>query len=129
MTTRIFAASFLGCMALMLWHCDDAFCEVEGRYKRIISYQNKNDLFYNAYVGPYPSGTTAQMYVSPLPVPGNVGHTYTSYQPFMPHEMMYRHKRSHYAHTPGAGWTRSKVRYRTYGLRLQDVFHNLNWRY
>ena len=101
----------------------------EGRWKRIISYQSKNDLFANYQVGPNPSGTAAQMYVSPQPIPVHVGHTYTTYQPLMPHEFMHKHTRSHYAHTPGAGWTRSKVRYRTYGLRIQDIFHNLSAKY
>jgi len=101
----------------------------EGKWQRIISYQDKRDLFANYYVGPQPSGTVAQMYVSPLPVPANVGHTYVPYQPLMPHEFLYKHTRSHYAHTPGAGWTRAKVRYRTRGLKLQDIFHDLNWRY
>ena len=36
----------------------------------------------------------------------------------MPHEYMYRHTRSHYAHVPGAGWSRAKIRYRTHGLWL-----------
>ena len=101
----------------------------EGTWQRVISYQDKRDLFANYYVGPQPSGTAAQMYVSPLPVPANVGHTYTTYQPLMPHEYLYKHTRSHYAYTPGAGWNRAKIRYRTYGLRLQDIGHNLNWRY
>jgi len=93
----------------------------EGLYKRTISYQNKQDLFYNFYEGPNPSGVPVAMYPSPRPVPAFVGHTYTTYQPFMPHEYLYRHTRSHYAYTPGAGWTRAKIRYRTYGLRLQDI--------
>ena len=98
-------------------------------WKRVISYQDKRDLFYNFYEGPQPSGTAAQMYISPLPVPANVGHTYTTYQPWMPHEYTYKHVRTHYAYSPGAGWNRAKVRYKTYGLKLQDVFHDLNWRY
>ena len=58
----------------------------------MISYQDKRDLFANYYVGPQPSGTAAQMYVSPQPVPANVGHTYTTYQPLMPHEYpQYKH--------------------------------------
>jgi hypothetical protein len=32
---------------------------VEGMYKRIISFQHKQDLFYNFYEGPNPSGTAA----------------------------------------------------------------------
>src|SRR5262245_25310574 len=90
-------------------------------WNRIISFQGKQDLFYNFYEGPDPSGTAAGMYVSPRPVPAYVGHTYTTYQPLMPHEYLYRHTRSHYAHVPGAGWSRAKVRYRTGGLRLDDI--------
>jgi hypothetical protein len=97
---------------------------VEGLWRRTISYQDKTDLFYNYYEGPDPSGAAAAMYVSPRPVPVHVGHTYTTYQPLMPHEYLYAHTRSHYAHVPGAGWSRAKIRYRTYGLRLE----HLAWR-
>ena len=109
--------------------CPSVSQAVEGKCKRIISYQDKRDLFYNFYEGPQPCGTAAQMYISPLPVPANVGHTYTTYQPWMPHEYMYKHVRSNYAYHPGAGWTRAKTRYGTCGLKLQDIFHDLNWRY
>ncbi len=88
--------------------------------QRHISYQQNRDLFYNYYVGPQPSGTAAGMYVSPLPVPASVGHTYTTYQPFMPHEYLYHHKRSWYNHNPGAGWTRTKVRYSALGAWFQQ---------
>ena len=84
--------------------------------RRQIRYQRPNDIFYNYYVGPQPSGTAAQMYPSPRPVPPNVGHTYVTYPPLMPHEFLYGHKRSWYGHTPGAGWMRAKVRYSTFGL-------------
>lgn len=97
---------------------------VEGLWKREISYQNKEDLFAQYYEGPNPSGATAQMYVSPVPTPPFVGHTYTTYQPLMPHEYLYAHKRSHYAYTPGAGWTRAKVRYGTAGLWLDHLWFN-----
>jgi len=97
-----------------------------GPWTRDISYQSQHDLFYNYYEGPNPSGTAAQMYVSPRPVPVHVGHTYTTYQPLMPHEMMYHHKRSHYAHVPGAGWSRAKIRYNTFGLYLDDFVWDLN---
>ena len=109
--------------------CPVACHAAEGKWQRVISYQDKRDVFANYYVGPCPCGTAAQMYVSPQPVPANVGHTYTTYQPLMPHEYLYKHTRSHYAHTPGAGWTRAKVRYRTFGLKFQDIMHDLNWRY
>jgi hypothetical protein len=114
----------------------------EGAWKRTISNQDRQDLFYNYYVGPGCScggcspggggaagGTAAAMYPSPLPVPPHVGWTYTTYQPFMPHEYMYHHKMTHYAWNPGAGWSRAKVRYGTYGLRLDDIFYNLSDKY
>ncbi|MDZ4658219.1 MAG: hypothetical protein SH868_11635 [Bythopirellula sp.] len=129
MAIRILAVGMMACLMGSLFDCATGRAEVEGRYKRVISYQSKNDLFYNFYEGPQPSGTAAQMYVAPLPVPIHVGHSYTTYQPLMPHEMMYHHHRSHYAHTPGAGWTRAKIRYGTRGLRLQDMFHDLSNKY
>jgi hypothetical protein len=99
-------------------------------WERVISNQSKQDLFYNFYEGPDPSGTAAAMYISPRPVPAHVGHTYTTYQPLMPHEYLYRHTRSHYAHVPGAGWSRAKVRYRTGGLWLDDLSWKLSgWKY
>lgn len=117
--------SALAVVAIGLLHCCPT-ANAEGVWERSITYQDKNDLFANYYVGPCPCGTVAQMYISPVPVPANVGHTYTTYQPLMPHEFMYKHTRSHYAHAPGAGWTRSKVRWRTRGLNFQHVMHNLS---
>ncbi len=127
MTHRLIPAGIVAILLAGSWLATSDASAVEGRMKRDISYQNKNDLFYNYQVGPNPSGTAAAMYISPGPIPANVGHTYTTYQPLMPHEMMYKHTRSHYAHTPGAGWSRSKIRYRTRGLWLQDIFHRLNF--
>jgi hypothetical protein len=93
--------------------------------KRRVSYQKQKDLFYNEYVGPGPSGAVAGMYPSPQPVPPSVGHTYTTYQPLMPHEYLYRHERSYYTYNPGAGWTRTNVRYGTFGNQLQDWWSEL----
>ena len=84
--------------------------------KRRVSYQQQKDLFYNYYAQPGPYyNTPGKMYVSPLPVPPNVGHTYVSYQPFMPHEYTYGHRRSYYTYNRGSGWTRTNVRYGTCG--------------
>jgi hypothetical protein len=85
--------------------------------KRYISYQQQKDLFYNYYAQPGPfNGAAAQLYISPRPVPPNVGHTWYTYQPFYPHEYLYKHQRSYYTHNPGAGWRRTTVRYGTSGL-------------
>ena len=40
--------------------------------------------------------TTAGMYPAPHWVPAHVGHTYGTYQPLMPHEMMYQHSRNYF---------------------------------
>lgn len=93
--------------------------------KRRISYQQQKDLFYNYYVGPGPSGTVAQLYESPLPTPAFVGQTYITYQPFMPHEYLYRHKRAYYTYNGGSGWTRTNVRYRTSGDLVQHWLFGL----
>jgi hypothetical protein len=93
--------------------------------RRVVSRQRPNDLFYDYYVGPQPSGAAAGMYVSPQPVPPAMGHTYTTYQPFMPHEYMYQHHRSYWTHNPGNGWTRTKVRYHAGGNKLQAASFGL----
>lgn len=68
------------------------------------------DLFYNFYAHGPCGGYPAQMYVAPKPVPANVGHTYITYQPLMPHEFMYKHHRTyHQYYDGGRGLTRAKV--------------------
>lgn len=42
------------------------------------------------------SQATAGMYPAPHPVPRNVGASYYTYQPLMPHEMMYTHSRNYF---------------------------------
>ncbi|MGI9456468.1 MAG: hypothetical protein ACR2NU_07895 [Aeoliella sp.] len=96
------------------WQClPTAQADYGWEGKRKISYQHSKDLFYNQYVGPGPNGVPAEMNVSPMPVPERVGHTYGTYQPFYPHEYLYRHKRAWYNYHQGAGWTRTNVRYGT----------------
>jgi len=51
------------------------------------------DLFYNYYVAGVNGGPPAQLYLVPRPTPPLVGHTYITYQPLMPHEMLYQHHR------------------------------------
>ena len=65
------------------------------------------------------------MYVCPQPVPPRVGQTYVTYQPFMPHEYMYKHDRSYYTYNQGAGWTRTNVRYGTCGNCLRRNLRRL----
>ena len=76
---------------------------------------SRPDLFYNYYVPPvpcstYPGAVGAQLYVSPRPVPPWVGHTYITYQPLLPHEFLYQHRRTYYrGHGPHGGLTRTSV--------------------
>jgi len=70
------------------------------------------DLFYNFYAAPagWP-GVGAALYPAPRPTPPLVGHTYVTYQPLMPHEFLYRHRRTYYRCNPGAGRTKTTVRW------------------
>ena len=71
------------------------------------------DLFHNYYVNPNCGGVGAQLYTAPGPVPQHVGHTYFTYQPLMPHEFLYQHKRSyHRYYDEGRGFTRTHVKWR-----------------
>ena len=68
------------------------------------------DLFYNFYVPNYCGGVPAQLYIAPRPVPPLVGHTYYTYQPFMPHEFTYQHHRTYRRYYDGGrGITRTSA--------------------
>lgn len=41
-------------------------------------------------------GLTAGKYNAPHPVPSHVGHSYRTYEPLMPHEMLYEHDRNYF---------------------------------
>ena len=61
------------------------------------------DVFHNFYPNSTSGANSASLYPSPVPTPANVGHTYYTYQPLMPHEMLYAHKRTYYTPMPAAG--------------------------
>ena len=68
------------------------------------------DLFYNYYVPGTCGGVPAAAYISPMPVPALVGHTYYTYQPFLPNEMLYQHHRTYYRYyDEGGGLTRTSI--------------------
>jgi hypothetical protein len=68
------------------------------------------ELFYNYYVPGTCGGNPAQLYLAPRPVPPYVGHTYVTYQPFMPHELLYQHHRRYYRYyNGGRGLTRTCI--------------------
>lgn len=68
------------------------------------------DLFYNFWVAPTCGGVGAQLYLAPHPIPANVGHTFITYQPLMPHEWLYPHSRTyHRYYDEGRGINRTRV--------------------
>ncbi len=86
------------------------------------------DLFYNYYVPGTCGGVPAQMYISPHYVPATVGHTYITYQPMMPHELLYTHHRAYYRYYDGGrGMTRTSVRWynNPIGSPLQSMKNSL----
>ena len=86
------------------------------------------DLFYNYYTQGNSNGANAQMYVSPLPVPRNVGHTFLTYQPFHPDEFLYWHKdRYHRSYDNGRGMNRTRAMY--YSPPIRQAASNLYWNY
>ena len=61
------------------------------------------NLFAQYYTPSGASQSHAGMYPAPHPVPRHVGHTYYTYQPLMPHEMLYTHSRNYYNFHSGPG--------------------------
>jgi hypothetical protein len=55
-----------------------------------------NNLFNQYYTQGGANLTNAALYPAPHPVPYKVGNTYYTYQPLMPHELMWQHSRNYY---------------------------------
>lgn len=69
-------------------------------------------LFDNYFTQGYANQATAGMYISPVGVPGWVGHTYNTYQPFYPHQYLYQHHdRYHSYYDDGRGFNRTHASY------------------
>jgi hypothetical protein len=69
-------------------------------------------LFDNYFTRGYSNGAEAAMYVSPIGVPGWVGHTYNTYQPLYPHQFLYQHHdRYHSYYDQGMGLNRTSAHY------------------
>jgi hypothetical protein len=87
---------------------------------------DRPDLFYNFYSQGNCNTANAQMYISPVPVPAFVGHTFNTYQPLYPHEFMYWHKnRFHNNYDNGRGMNRTKVKY--YAPPIKTAISNIYW--
>ena len=71
--------------------------------------KSQPDIFYN-YYAPNNNGSTAAALPAPYPTPSVVGHTYYTYQPLMPNEFLYTHRRSyHQYYNNGMGLNRTRV--------------------
>ena len=94
--------------------------------------QGPNNLFAQYYTQGGASQAHAAMYPAPHPVPSHVGGAYYTYQPLMPHEHMYAHRRDYYTYhatpdsfycegcrgpgsryNPGYGYTKTSVRWQS----------------
>ena len=86
------------------------------------------DLFYNFYTQGGANRVNAQMYLSPMPVPPNVGHTFYTYQPFYPHHMLYPHQnRFHHQYDCGRGMNRTRALY--YYPPARQAASNIYWNF
>ena len=84
------------------------------------------DLFYNYYTQGHANRANAQMYLSPMPIPPNVGHTYYTYQPFYPHHMLYPHSETFHRHYDcGRGMNRTRASY--YYPPARQAASNVYW--
>lgn len=80
-------------------------------YNGVYRNYGQPDLF-RQYYSNNVGGATAELYLAPIPVPPHVGHTYYTYEPLYPHEMLYRHVRNyHRYYDDGRGMTRTHVRW------------------
>lgn len=86
------------------------------------------DLFYNYYTQGYANSVNAQMYLAPLPVPPNVGHTFYTYPPLMPEHYLYWHKdRYHNHYDGGRGLNRTRAVY--YAPPIKTGMQNIYWNF
>jgi len=124
MSGRMLPMTIAGLALALAWNFDpiDGDTAWAQRFSpdRYAQQAGPHDLFYNYYVGPGNCGgaAVAGMYPSPRPTPPLVGHTYITYQPLMPHEFLYTHKRKYRATHSDGSVTRTRVRY-GHGLRGQ----------
>ncbi len=107
--SALLAICFVGCSLLV--PSDSVEANPYGRYNMQCGYNvPQQDLFYNYYLaGGAGGGVPAQLYLSPRPTPALVGHTYITYQPLLPHEMLYKHHRTYYRTHPDGTGVRTKI--------------------
>ncbi len=81
-------------------------------------YRHPQPLFDNHFTQGYANNADAALYISPVGVPGNVGHTYITNQAFYPHEFLYaHHDKYHSYYDNGMGLNRTSAHYYSPPLR------------
>jgi len=111
MVLRFSGAILVVAVACIAWQCSGDTAMAEKTNNPYATSQR--NLSHNFYVPPRGyNGVGAQMYLSPLPTPPLVGHTWITYEPLMPHEFLYPHKRTYVRHHPCGNTTRTRVRWR-----------------
>lgn len=69
-------------------------------------------VFDNYFTRGHANSAEAALYISPVGVPGWVGHTYNTYQPLYPHQFLYQHHdRYHSYYDQGQGLNRTHAKY------------------
>ena len=69
-------------------------------------------LFDNYFTRGNANSAEAALYMSPIGVPGWVGHTYNTYQPLYPHQFLYQHHDSYHSYyDQGQGLNRTHAKY------------------
>lgn len=88
-------------------------------WNRPYTEESQPDVFYNFYQ-PGNGGSPAVSFPAPYPTPAYVGHSYYTYQPFMPNEWMYHHHRTyHQSYNNGMGLNRTSVRWYSPPIRTE----------
>ncbi len=82
-----------------------------GNYDAMLG-RGTQPVFDNYFTRGYANQAEAGMYMSPVGVPGWVGHTYNTYQPFNPHNYLYQHHdRYHSYYDDGRCLNRTSAKY------------------
>lgn len=94
------------------------------RVNSLSTVNGAGDMFHNYYTQGYSNQASAEMFVSPRPIPAWVGHTYYTYQPFYPHHYMYWHKDTYHAYYDNSrGLNRTSAHY--YAPPVRTTAHSI----
>ena len=108
-----------------------ATCSDQGNccaWNRPYTEESQPDVFHDFYQPGNCGGVPARAFPAPFPTPALAGRSYTTYQPFMPNEWLYKHHRTyHQPYNMGFGLNRTFVSWhgtpvRTELMQLRKFF-------